>query len=509
MGCGSKAVCGRTWMLMVAIGMTVAGPTYSLAAELRIGAATADITPVGPVALAGQFHLRISRAVETPLCASVLVLESRDGENPLDVAVLVACDLVGIPGEVSMLVRDEVQKRSLPGLDPTKIILSATHTHTAPVLDPDGWYAIPKEGVTPVETYRTFLVQRIVEAIGRAWNGRTTGSVTWGTSDAVVAYNRRAVYADGSAKMYGKTDVPEFRGIEGCEDNDVGALFFWSRAGKLLAMAINVSSPSQEVMGRWTVHADFWHPVREAIAKQYGADVCVLPWTGAAGDQNPYPYELYRKAAEDRMRRLRGGNETARRVVRAVNEAYEVVQNDRRTDVPLIHHTETIRLPMRLVTETEYAQAKTAFQQAADQIAKDPKAAERSHGRMKWFLWTVQRFEAQKSEPHPTYPTEVHVLRIGDVALCTNPFELFTEYGIRIKARAKAIQTFVIQLAANGTGASMGAYLPTEKAVRGGGYSAVVESDLVSSEGGQILVDRTVQMINAMWSVPAQGNSPR
>jgi hypothetical protein len=85
------------------------------------------------------------------------------------------------------------------------------------------------------------------------------------------------------------------------------------------------------------------------------------------------------------------------------------------------------------------------------------------------------------------------VLRIGDVALCTNPFELFTDYGIRIQARSKALQTFVIQLVGDGP------YLPTEKALRGGSYSAVIQSNMVGPEGGEILVDRTVEVINGMW----------
>ena len=66
--------------------------------------------------------------------------------------------------------------------------------------------------------------------------------------------------------------------------------------------------------------------------------------------------------------------------------------------------------------------------------------------RMKWYEETVQRFESQKADPNPTYEVEVHVLRIGDAVVCTNPFELFTDYGIRIKARSKAVQTFVVQL---------------------------------------------------------------
>ena len=463
------------------------------AGELLVGVASTDITPAGPVALVGQFNLRIARTVETPLTANVVVLESRDGDRSLDTAIMVSCDLIGIPAEVLRLVREEVQQR-LPDLDTKKIFLNGTHTHTAPVLEP-GNFVLPKEGVTPVEEYRAFLVRQVADAVAQAWKGRSPGSVTWGLGHAVVAYNRRAVYADGSAQMYGKTNVPEFRGLEGYEDHDVGSLFFWNGAGKLISIVVNVSCTAQEVEGRSTVNADFWHPVREALHQRYGSDVCVLGWIGAAGDQSPHL--MYRKAAEERMLQLRGLNrleEIARRLDRAVDEAYQAVKDDRHADVPLIHRVETISLPMRLVTDAEYAEAKAAAQQAADQIAKDPKATDQLQRRMKWYEATVERFEKQQTDPSPTHEVEIHILRIGDVVVCTNPFELFTDYGIRIKARSQAVQTFVVQLVGPGS------YLPTERAVRGGSYSAVVHSGRVGPEGGQVLVDQTVELIDALWA---------
>jgi hypothetical protein len=463
------------------------------AAELLVGTASTDITPSGPVAVSGQFHLRIARTVESPVTANVIALESRAGGQPQDAAIMVSCDVVGIPADVLELVRAEVKKR-LPEVDGKKIFLGATHTHTAPVLRP-GKYAIPKQGVVQVEAYRKLFAERVAEAIARAWKGRKPGSVTWGLSHAVVAYNRRAVYANGSAQMYGSTSVPQFRGLEGYEDHDIGTLFFWGEGGKLIAVAVNVSCPSQEVEGRSTVNADFWHPVREALRKRFGPHLCVLGWTGAAGDQSPHL--MYRKAADERMRQLRGLTrleEIARRIVRAVDEAYDAVKDDRHSDVPLVHKVETIRLPMRIVTEAEYAEAKAAVDQAKAQIAKDPKAADRVHMRMKWYEGVVERFERQKTDPKPTCETEIHVLRIGDAAVCTNRFELFTEFGIRIKARSKAVETFVIQLVGPGS------YLPTARAVRGGHYSAIVESNLVGPEGGQMLVDRTVELINGMWA---------
>jgi hypothetical protein len=86
------------------------------------------------------------------------------------------------------------------------------------------------------------------------------------------------------------------------------------------------------------IHADFWHPVREHLRSKYGEQMCVLGWIGAAGDQSPHL--MYRKAAEERMRKLRGLTrleEIARRVVRAVDEAYDVVKDDRHADPLLVH----------------------------------------------------------------------------------------------------------------------------------------------------------------------------
>jgi hypothetical protein len=484
------------WKPLVIVALLVnifLSPQGGLAAELLVGTAVADITPAEPVAVSGQFRLRIAKTVETPVTANVIALESREKDLSRDVAIMVSCDLLYIPSEVLEIVRKAVHAR-LPDLDISKIFLNGTHTHTAPVLLLDK-YPIPKEGVIQVEQYRSFLVEQVTDAIVQAWNRRSAGSVTWGLSHAVVAYNRRAVYADGSAQMYGKTDIAEFRNLEGYEDHDVNTLFFWNDLGQLAGAIVNVSCPSQEVESRSAVNADFWHPVREALRERYGEQLCVLAWTGASGDQSPHL--MYRKQADERMRRLRGLNpldEIARRIVRAVEDAYEAVKNDQHTDVPLIHKVETIRLPMRLVTEAEYTEAKEAVEKAAAQIEQNSEAATREYRRMKWYEVTINRFKQQKTNPKPTYEMELHVLRIGDVAICTNSFELFTDYGIRMKARSKAIQTFVVQLAGPGT------YLPTEKAILGGHYSAVVHSSLIGPEGGNVLVEKTVNIINSLWA---------
>lgn len=474
---------GRLVLATAALIATLAS-VPSRAAELRVGAATVSITPDRPVALQGQMNTRISRGVRSPVMATALALESREGDRATDHAILVACDLVGIDRTVLDRARALLKDR-LPGVDVRKLVVSATHTHTAPVYE-EGWYTIPKDGVMQPAEYAEFLAGRIVEAAEGAWKSRRAARAGWGLGHAVVAQNRRAVYADGKAVMYGATEKADFRGIEGPEDQGVEVLFFWDAGGKLIATAVNVACPSQEVEGESTIDADFWHEIRQALRAKHGADLQVLGWTGAAGDQSPHL--MYRKAAEERMRRLRKLNrleELARRVVAAWEEAYEGARQERHDDVALVHRVEAVELPLRVVTEEEVAAARKEVETHTPYPERRWTVA--------WYQDVIDRHDRQKAGTSEPYKMELHAIRLGDVAIATNPFELFTQYGIQIKARSRALQTFVIQLAGPGT------YLPTAAAVRGGGYSAIVASSVVGPEGGQVLVDRTVGLINSLW----------
>ena len=116
--------------------ITLIWSVNTVAAELLIGTATADITPALPVALDGQFNLRIADTIETPLTANVIALESREGNQTYDTAIMVSCDLIGIPEIFLKMVRDEVHKQ-IPELDVKNIFMTAIHTHTAPVLEND------------------------------------------------------------------------------------------------------------------------------------------------------------------------------------------------------------------------------------------------------------------------------------------------------------------------------------------------------------------------------------
>jgi hypothetical protein len=186
-------------------------------------------------------------------------------------------------------------------------------------------------------------------------------------------------------------------------------------------------------------------------------------------------------------------DDIAERVSRAAKNTFELVKNDKRADVKFRHEAKTLALPLRIITAEENKESLKVAEETAAQIKADPSAAKDLYGKMTWFADVNKRYAAQQKAPGSTHHTEIHVLRIGDVAICTNQFELFTDYGIRLQARSKALQTIVIQLAGAGT------YLPTARAISGGGYSAVCQSSVVGAEGGQLLVDETLKIIDKLW----------
>ena len=448
--------------------------------DLLVGWASTDITPDGPVQIGGQWYERISEGVMDPITATALALETigEDGFN--EQAIMVSCDLVAIRSGVQDKVRSVVQ-RKLPKFDISRLFLNATHTHTGPVMQEGLWYPIPGPGIMRAAEYVDTLVERVGEAVVQAWHNRKRGGVSWGLAHAVLGNNRRVVYLDGHAEMYGRTDRDDFAGIEGSQDHGVEMLFTWNQEGELTGMVLNACATPQVAAHERRISADAWTQMRAELRKRYSEDLFILPQVSAAGDQ--CPVDLPR-----RIRRF-SADEMATRLANAVDEAFPAAESDVRTRVVFKHMVKNIALPARLVTEEEYELARAT---AAELAAREPTPGSGDYGHKRAQEIVMERYEEQTDDLE--YDMELHVIRLGDIAFATNPFELFLEYGYRMKARSSASQTFVVQLSCDS-----GKYLPTARAVGGGSYSATVQSNLVGPEGGQVLVDHTVELINGMW----------
>jgi hypothetical protein len=434
-----------------AAGLAIAGEPA--AGQLYVGWATVDITPSVPVVLDGSGYKRVTKEVEDPVTATVLALETRDGNRVLDQAIMITFDLVRMTKEVHAGLQ-RVAAEKLRDFDSSKLFCGATHTHCGPSISyertgPGQLYDISdRPDVMTPQQYILFLYETVGKGIVEAWQSRRPAGMSWGLGDAALGYNRRLSYADGSAIMGFDTARPDFSHVEGYEDHAVEMLFFWDTDKKLTGMLLNIACPSQ--VGRKAISADFWHPIRQGLKAKYGPKIHVFAQCAAAGDQ--CPAAIVRSKAEKVMlerRKISWKQELANRVLRAVDDVWPCAQADVQTRLVFAHRTIKLDIPN-----------KNSFNEA------------------RWMPSKV--------------PVELHVLRLGDIALATNPFELFLDYGIQIKGRSKAVLTFLSQLTCDHHG-----YLPTRRAVAGGDYSAV--NYTVGPLGGRALVEESVKAINSLW----------
>ena len=504
--------------------------------ELKIGWASRDVSTTEPVNIPGQFHMRISQGIIDPVTVSALVID-----NGKDCVIFLSADVVVIRCGLLDEIRAKVTAME-PGIPVLKILMSATHTHTAPTTygestqwkegssEPSG-DEVPASGVAiaSAEEYRRFFVEQAAEAVVEAHAKRAPGGIAYGYGYAVVGHSRRVVYFDdlskrpgaavnsthgvnGHAAMYGNTNDPMFSHYEAGADPFINLLYTFDAQGKLTGAVVNVPCPSQNSEGERRLSASYWHEVREAIRAEHG-DIFLLPQCAAGGDLSPRV--LHYKDAEARRFRLKYGTENPKnvseyfarkdigeRVASAFTEVLVWAKKDIRAAAPLRHVVQTVRLSKRLISRDEYEYAKTELEKLEKQAFKaDGTPIERlDHnsilvaGRHR-YRRIIDRYETQAAEPK--WPMELHVLRIGDIAFASNQFELYMDFQHRIQARSPFEQTFVVQLAGT-PGAGGGTYLATERGAWGRGYSASMYCNEVSPQGGQELVEETVRVLKAL-----------
>jgi hypothetical protein len=430
--------------------------------------------------LQGQKHRRVATSALDPLTLTALAVESEDGS---DSAMIVSFDLPFTPDTLWASVRKRIAAR-LPALPGDKLVLVSTHTHTALVTNGD-FYEHPGGDVMTVAEGEAWVAEKAVEAIVEAWNARKPRLFGRAFGHAVVGHNRLALYADGRGQMYGKTNREDFMAIAGYEDHSLDMLFVWEPDGRLEGVALAIPCPSQVDEGISQFSADYWHEVRVELRRRLGAGLYVLPMCSPAGDQSPH-FLLY-AAQEKEMRERRGvteRQEIALRVADAVARALECTR-PAAAQGPFIHRVRRPALAPWRVTKAEADWARTAREQ---HIA----AARESQS---WWPARLQAvvdaFEGRVT-PDPV-PVELHFVRLGDAAIATNPFELFLDYGMQIKARSCAAQTILVQIA------GMGWYLPSERMVKGGAYGAMPAVAIVGPEGGRQLVQETLDGIRDLF----------
>lgn len=437
----------------------------------RAGRAAVVITPPVGTPMAGYYALRRATGTHDDLHAKALVLEAQGVR-----VALVACDLVNLPPAITSRARQLASEQS--GIPTTHIMLSATHSHTGPLLPGEGRREAAYGGEDPLtRQYAEQLPGRIAEAVVKATRDLQPARLFYAQgSEGSVSFNRRFHMKDGTVGWNPGKLNPNIVRAAGPIDPALPLLYAETPDGKPLATYVNFAL-HLDTVGGTEFSADYPHTLASLLGRVKGPDMLTLFTIGAAGNVNhldvrsAVPQKGHGEAA-------RIGGVLAGEVLKAYTRLRPVT-------------AETVRVRSEMVT------LEPASLAAGDVERAQAVAARVGTPQNPLFLDTVFAFKALDvaAREGRAYLAEVQVIALGDeVAWVALPGEVFTELGQAIRRDSLFRHTFVVTLAHGPT-----TYFPDEPAFAQGNYEVVTSRCAPGS--GERLVAAAGRLLRALHAV--------
>jgi neutral ceramidase len=398
------------------------------AAGMRAGVARVEITPQGPIWMAGYASRNHpSEGVRVPLWARALAIEPSPGGR----VVIVTTDLLGLPAEVSGQVAERARHQF--GLERARLLLNSSHTHSGPVV----WSALgtmfdgPPAQEAKLHEYAAGLVDDLVAVIGKAIADLSPAEVAYGFGEAGFAVNRREPTAAGV-----KIGVNP----SGLGDHEVPVLRVSAPDGKVRAILFAYACHNTTLGGDfYQITGDYAGFAEARLESDFpGATALFMELCG--GDQNPNPRNTLALAQQY--------GETLAGEVRRV----------------LAGTLSPVRGPLRasyVVTTLPFAPRQRAEYEAD---LKNPKASGALVRRAQHMIAAIDGGHPVRDTAYP-----VQAVRLGkDLTLLALGGEVVVDYDLRAKHEYPGEALIV----AGYSNAVMG-YIPSERVLREGGYEAV------------------------------------
>jgi hypothetical protein len=439
-------------------------------ARLRAGAAAADITPQEwPVRLIGNFGLTLADSAHDPLHARAIVLE--DGGVRVAVALIDSCY---VKREELDRVKELASRRT--GIPAARMLISATHTHSAPP-------SRAQAGNAAETRYVDRLVQQTAEAIVRANESLQDARLGWSVIPVPEElHNRRWFLKEGTiepnpygergdrVKMNPRAGSSDLLHPAGTTDPQFVVVSIQNAAGKPLAVLANYSLhyvggvPAKQVSADY--FGEFSRQVAGKLAPGDAAFVAMLT-NGTSGDVNNIDFIHPRPRAEP-FQRIR---EVAGKLAAHADGAARRMQHHE--DLPVRMSERVLRLRFRKPTQEQLRFAQAALQESDE--SKLPLRAKPY----------AERAIALQQGPDFA-DLKLQALRIGPLGITAIPCEVFTETGLTIKELSPLRPTFTIELANGHYG-----YLPTPRHYDLGGYETWLGTNNLEKEAS-VKITRTV-----------------
>ena len=380
------------------------------AETMSVGVARVDVTPEYPVRLSGfGFRRAESEGVTQKIWAKALAFGD-ENEGP---AVLIAVDNLCVPDEITKEISSRLKVK------PDRLAITATHTHTAPMLKnvcPTLFGTnIPPEHQTNIDRYTREFVDGLEKVARDAIKAAAPAKVEWALGRVTFAANRRT------------------KG--GPVDHDLPLMAIRDADGKLRAVWFSyachcVTLSHNKVGGDWAGYA-------QSTIEQDHPGCVALASVGCGADSNPSP----RGKGDDLALAEDQGKQIGTEAKRLLSGSLK----------PLVAKPDIRYARLDLALDTP--RSRSEWEERAKRID-----AVGHHAR-------VNLAKLDRNETLPTkidYPIQTWVFG-NDLAIVFLPGETVVDYSLRIKREFDRIWV-------NGYSNDGRCYIPSERVLKEGGY---------------------------------------
>jgi len=446
---------------------------------LQVGYAEVNINPPLGIGVYGYYVPRHAKGFLDDLKASALAL--RCGGTTV---ALIAVDTGSIESpEVKRYCATIAQKTGIPA---ENILISASHSHTAPFVNVMDMFDTPVE---PIYEYAEFLGQRLADAVKLALDDVKPARMGYivGRAPERVAYIRRYKMKDGSTMTCPPIDDPNIDHPIGELDQRVNVLRF-DRDGAESVVLVNYGLHADTIGGE-LLSADWPGYMRLTVEKALDGTKCMF-FAGAQGDvgsTNVHPAGGDMNDTEISFDNEMKSPGMARFVGRAlagtVLQVYDKVHYVEVDSLKALH--KEVLIPANKATEEELPLA-----HKYRELHEAGRDADIPYEAMELTTVVAEALRMCRLENAPdNFTLDLIGVQIGSVAMVGIPGEPFTDIGVGIKETEGWSMIMPCAL----TNGSEG-YYPVQSAYDEGGYEArtspfkpgVAERII---EGGKALLD--------------------
>ncbi len=451
---------------------------------LHAGVEQVDITPPLGVEMCGYgpYEKRKCTQVLDPLYARALWLQSGDSD-----LLIIAADVCTIDRST----RDRITSAlaQTPGIDPARVLIAASHTHSGPAMQPlIAWGKVE-------DSYLGTFVERVVRAARQAHAD---------LQPATLGCARARVESVGINREH-----PTF----GVLDPAAQLMRVNRTDGSALAIVYNYAAhPVTRYPFTSRLSADWPGLVNASLRERFDGAMPIF-LQGCAGDINGHDVIFQRRDVE-RMQAISDSHtgEVARRVLQQITPALERIACEAASGLDA--RLRDIDLPLGTVDADEMRRLIDANAKAAEQLTLadlrplHQRMLNETEEEVQWRQarytvdYATRQLDVLNRTP-ATMPAPVQVMRIGEAAIVVWPAEVFVELGIELRQRSQTPMTFVNAYANRCVG-----YIPTSwayesqgKATQFGVYPTTVTPRIwgelpFRADVADVLVNETLAMLN-------------